>query len=403
MRTLLATKQPRVDQYIITTHQDILILAQEESAENCLEATSLHKPELVIACDSIISPGGLSGWEEELAFIEGVKKAKPGVSLLWLITGRTLTAKQDKELREKGVWYLQSPITGQALSRVLYDISSSLQKEKGLALVALWSPKPGEGVSFTAEAVAHLFWNKREHDEEKIGLLDFNIKTPCLKYRLGLDECQLLDDLLPYIGAASLTPEILDWHALPVEKKEGLRFVGGIQRPEFYDRYTAAHFNILLAAAGKLFARTVVDAGSLLDNAGTITALKNADLILTVLQPTYVSKQCLKHALSLFPALGINPNKLGVVFNRYTQADEEPRVILTGLNVEVAGTLPDLGPAANHLDKASLWGEADGRHHQAYCDSLQDILEQYGFFAGGERKPKSRLGRLFPRGRKNEP
>ncbi|MCR4442772.1 MAG: hypothetical protein QHH10_10975 [Peptococcaceae bacterium] len=392
MKAILATNNHKIDRYITTTHQDILVLAQVYESERCFESLNIHKPDLVVFSDALIKTHSWAGQREA---IERIKETSPGASLVGLFTRRKLTSRQEKELQDMGIRYLFSPITGPDLSVLLYDVAAPKKFNKSIKLIAVWSPKPGDGASLTTEAVAQLLWANRTYDEEMIGVLDFNIRTPSLKYRFKLDEARLIDELLPYIGGGFLTAGLLEKYARAVQKKNGLRFVGGIRRPEFYSKYHPSCFNGLCEAAGDLFSKTVIDAGNVIDHAGTITALKNADLVLAVLQPNYVSKQCLKHSLGLFPAYGINPHKIKVVINRFSPGiDDAPELIASGLDVEVIGTLSDLGPAANMIGDTSVFDDAANRAVSSYLASLNEILEKCGL---STEKDKKKKGGIFSR------
>ena len=273
------------------------------------------------------------------------------------------------------------------------------QEEKGRKVLAVWGPKPGDGVSTVADAAAQLLWERRERETDKIILLDYNTRTPYLKFQLGLDGCNLLDDLLPFISASNLTTKILEKYMATIYNKEGLHFIGGIKRPEFDGRYDHIHFNSLLDAVCSLGQNTVIDAGNIPDRAGTVTALKKADYILAVMQPSYISKQCLKRSLSLFPALGINPNKVGIVYNRYRSEDEDPQVMAAGLNLPVLGTLNELGSEKHLTGNSWLLNYKGVKTVALFGESLKNILEACGMLPPSESKKKSGLlPRLFAKG-----
>jgi Mrp family chromosome partitioning ATPase len=265
--------------------------------------------------------------------------------------------------------------------------------EKEPAILAVWGPKPGDGASTVAEAITQILWEKGPQMKSIIGLMDFNTRTPFMKYRLGLDKYNLLDDLLPFITAEELTPEILANYVVTVYGKERIQFVGGIKRPEFKGRYTDEHFNVLLDTAKEVFHKTIIDAGNVLDQAGTVTALKRADYILAVLHPSFVSKQCLKYGLSLFSALGIDSNKVGIVYNRYQKNDEEPLIMASGLNVEYLGTLNELGSEKNLIGCSWLIDEKKQYRVSSFRDSLSSILEACRMMPVVESKKK---GKFFP-------
>ena len=388
MKTVLATGLQKVDEYILTTHTDMLILERVASIEDCLVALKIHEPSLLVFSNQVVQI------EKKERFIEEATVLVPGMRIIYLDTSSGGVLCED--LEKRGINCLCSPVTGQDISRLLHMIKNV--ENQAPEITAVWSPKSGDGASLTSEALAQLLWQCRDHDRDTVGILDFNVKSPCLRYRLGLDDKVVIDELLPFISAGCLTPDLLNKYSKETRKKNGLCFVGGISRPELYSRYSYAHFNTILNVAGVLFSQIVTDAGSLLDNAGTVTALKNADIIFAVMQPDYVSRQCLKHALGLLPAHGINPNKVKVLINRHhAQITEEPAAVIKGLNVEMAGVLPDIGINAYSAGE-SLFDNQYDRSVLTYMSELKNILEKYGLITGISRKKSSLLPRIFTRG-----
>lgn len=241
--------------------------------------------------------------------------------------------------------------------------------------LAVWGPKPGDGATMVAEAITQMLWERRK-DNEQIMLLDYNTRTPHLKYRLGLDDLNILDELLPFISSSKLTPEILSEYAVNIYHKEGMQFLGGIRRPEFNGRYNYINFNSLLDTVESYYHKTVIDAGNFLDLAGTVTALQRADYVLAVLQPSYVSKQCLKQSLSFFSSLGINPNKVGIIYNRYRINDEEPQIMSKGLDLKVLGILNELDSDRNLLGHSWLIDKKEKKDISLFRGNLKNILEK---------------------------
>lgn len=263
--------------------------------------------------------------------------------------------------------------------------------------IAVWSPKPGDGASLTAEAIVQMLGEERA-EGELVSLLDFNTRTPWLKYRLGLDECVILDELLPLISSGSLTPEMLCRHARPIYKKEELHFIGGINRPEF-SRYPRTFFESLLDTAQRVYDRVIIDAGNIPDSAGTMTALQRADYIIAVLQPSYISKQSLKHCLAILKALEVDRDKIGLVYNRYQAEDEDAQLMAASLDLKVLGTLNELGSAKNLSGYNWLTKDREKKTIAAYRESLRRILENCAILEPQESKKKGRmLPRLFARG-----
>lgn len=371
MKVILATNHPEVNKYIIKNQKDFLIVAQADCTSHCLQAVRTHRPDLVIASDALT---GNETWDQVRSFLYSVKEIIPHSRILCLFA-QELTKKQLSQLQERDIKYLNKPITEISLSQKLNDYAQNYIGEIDPKVLAIWSPKPGDGSSLVTEAASYVLYDNKESEDQLIGVLDLNLPRPFLKYRYHLDESVILDELLPYISSGTLNTEILQTCARSAEKRKGLKFVGGVARPELFRRYGHIHLNSLIETAKKTFKKTVIDAGGDLYNHGTVTALKNADLILTVLQPNYISKICLRHSLSLLPSMGISLNKVKIVLNRYfMQSPEDPAVIMSGINTEFLGTLADLGPGANCLEASSLFSPAGNRTTAEFLAKLKDIL-----------------------------
>lgn len=396
MKAILATNHLEVNKYIIKTRQDILIIAQADTANHCLETVRKHKPDLVITSDALI---GNETWDQFISFLYSLKEAEQKTMLLCLFTQMELTKRQMSELHEKGIRYLNKPISEKSLSWILNNLTEKGKEGIEPKILAIWSPKPGDGSSLVTEAASYVLYDYKESEDRLIGVLDLNLLRPFLKYRYHFDESIILDDLMPYINSGTLNPEILQTGACSAGKRKGLKFIGGIARPELYRRYGHTHLTYLIETAEKTFHKTVIDAGGDLYNMGTVTALKNADVILAVLQPNYISKICLRHSLALLPSMGINPNKVKIVINKFAdQGPEDPAMIMTGINSEFLGTLADLGKDANYLCDSSLSSSAGNRNASTFFANLKDILIPTGLPTSKDENRKGKLYKMITRG-----
>lgn len=396
MKTLLATNHPEVNHYILKTHPDYLIVGQAENANSCMDAIKLFQPELVIISDRL---PGIETWSEIKSFLCKVREITPDCKVLSLFTKKEVTQLQVSELQAQGFRSLSTPISEQSLSNTLYEIHRKGREEKEPRVVAVWSPKPGDGASLVTEVVSYVLCENRENQGDLIGVLDCNLRRPFLKYRYGLDESTALDDLLPYINSGTLSPEILKAAALQVEKMKGLKFIGGMTRPELFERYSGRHINILLDNARKAFAKIVTDAGGGLDNTGTVAALQEADLILTVMQPSYISKICLQLSLELFSSLGIIPNKLKIVLNRMTELPEEhSHIVVPGMSLELLGTLSDLGREADRPGHLAAYSGSGHRFLGPIAGKIREIFYPVSYQSVREEGGKGKLYRIITRG-----
>lgn len=341
MKTILATNNKKVNDYILATHTDLAILDEVKTLEEYKEKATLINPQLLIISEEFFSNFGKEEYDH---ILQDIHNLLPQIKILFL--AQSEPAPNLSEI--PGIYILKAPISTSALSKTIYEVTSTTTSNRNATLIAVWSPKAGDGCSFTA---IHLAAAMRDivDREDKVGLLDLNLKTSGLKYQLTFDDAQIIDELLPYVAAGRLTPEImLECSKEMFRKDSGIWYIGGIAKPELYDQYTALQIHYIIENAKKLFHKTIIDAGSYLDNAGTITALKEADIIYAVIHPTYVSQQILKGMLDLLPMYGINPAKVTVIINRYSPeaVGDSPEIILANLNVSLAGTLPELGHEA---------------------------------------------------------
>lgn len=295
----------------------------------------LLKPDLILISDKLYA------WEKE--GLLHLKKMQSQTRIIFL-PRQKIESQLLNALSEAGIIILSEPINTASLSKEIYIFQNRSRDRIQDTVFAVWTPKAGDGGSFTAVHLAETLRNVGGN--EKIGLLDFDIKSDSLKYQLGLDSACLIDELLPYIAAGKLSaPLMLECAREVIKKGSNIWFVGGISQPGMYARYSFLQLHFIIKTAKSLFAKTIIDAGSLLDNAGTICALKEADVILAVLNPSYVSKQMLQRSLEKFPLMGINPGKVKIIINRFSPEiiGQNPKVIVEGLDIDLVGLLPDLG------------------------------------------------------------
>lgn len=392
MKAVLAINNTELENLILTTHHDLPVVGRAQTLEHCLQQIDLHKPELLIISDLI---GVGQTWDELLVRMKDIRKYSPQTSVLFLfLSDGTKTGGMDERafaLTGLGFTCLTPPIAGLGISQKIYRLMQERESTDTPSMIAVWSPKPGDGGSLAAEALTSAFWEKRGK-EDTIALMDFNLRTPFLKHRLKLEEANILDELLPYFDADCLTGGLLMDHACAVWQREGIRFVGGIRRPELKRRFNAMFFYQIMRAAGQCFAKTVIDAGNILDHPGTVMALKNADVILAVIQPNDVSRVCLQSSMQLFPALGINPNKTRVLLNRYTpETVFPPKITAGGVNLEVLGCLPDLGPEANSIGGEAVFITKRSKETKQFLERLQQSLAKLGLHSGEEKNKKAGL------------
>lgn len=395
IRAVLAIKNIELENFILTTHQDVLVVARVNTLEQCIEQVALHKPELLVVSD-MISPD--HSWEDDRTKLELIQAHSPRTSVLYLFLSG-VSNDHVSTLEEMGFFCVTPPIVELEISQKIYQLKQTRDTLHKPATIAVWSPKPGDGGSLVSEALAWLFWENKEKNET-IALIDFNLRTPFLKYRINLKEVNVLDELLPYINADCLSVKVLLDHTRPVWQREDFRFIGGIRRPELKGCFNAVIFNHIIETAENSFAKIIIDAGNIPDHPGTIMALKNADLILAVLQPNDISRICLQNSLQFFPALGINPNKTGVLLNRYSpETVLHSKMITGGVNMEVLGCLPDLGPESNNIGEESIFvaGRSDKTTYFMQC--LLQAVEKVGLSSETEKKKKAGLWpQLFGKG-----
>lgn len=380
MKIILATNNKRINEYVMSIHSDLYILSEVDTMAECIEICNLSNPDLVLVSDRLY---GLA-FEQLLTLLKNTKVV--------YITQQN--EPKQKELSDKGVIILLAPVKATDLSKVLFSLSDPSNSTREPSVLAVWTPKAGDGGSFTTIHLAEALKNISE-DEDKIGILDLNIKSDSLKYQLSLDFVHIIDELLPYIASGKLNSELMLECAREVfHKGSNLWYVGGVLRPELYVQYTSLQLHYIIKTAKNLFTRTVIDAGSLLDNTGTVIALKDADVILAVIHPSYVSRQLLYYSLSMFPAFGINPNKVKIVVNRFSPEiiGDNPHVIIDGLGVDLIGVLPDLGfEALTAVNRNRTVSIDNKRLVTNYTLAIKDIFEKLSLINETKKSLFSRI------------
>ncbi|MGH9789552.1 MAG: cellulose synthase operon protein YhjQ/BcsQ [Candidatus Acidiferrales bacterium] len=137
----------------------------------------------------------------------------------------------------------------------------------------------------------------------------------------------LLLDLQPRfsVGDAVQSLDRLDGHffsGLLVRHKSGLEVLPGVSHPDEWQRIPYASLSRVANVAQSTFDHVLVDAGSMFSSEWA-TLLQAARKILVVTEASVPALWTLKQQVSAMTALGIDPDRIRIVLNRWHRADDE--------------------------------------------------------------------------------
>jgi len=145
-------------------------------------------------------------------------------------------------------------------------------------IITFWSPVSGVGTTFTAINMAKIMGEKGA----KVLLFDLDLKTPATHIYLdNKDNVHCIDNIIPFTAGGRLSSEVVETN---VQKgvKDFFDYLRGTNTPNQAHYIAPESIDCILETAVNMYDYIIIDTHSIIDNAGTYIALKNADLIFMV-------------------------------------------------------------------------------------------------------------------------
>lgn len=205
-------------------------------------------------------------------------------------------------------------------------------------MVAVWSPKGGDGATSIATRLALYASNQGI----SVGLYDFNLMHSHVAFQYNLD---IKEGLERFLSQSDLEP---DWttvmKVMQEHRHQGIHVFPGLPRhPELADRVNKAWFDTIFENTRNHFTLSIFDLHPDLDKLPTFLALKQSPIILTVAtQDSSSIHEALKQ-LSILRRLNIPSRRVRLVLNRYMRGIQNLDASDIGeyLNVPVMATIPE--------------------------------------------------------------
>ena len=209
---------------------------------------------------------------------------------------------------------INAAVLQEALTRFLQENNpvGALPAEK---LIVVMGTKGGVGTSTVA---VNLAVQMVELTKKRVALLDF---APPMGHA-----CLLLD-LRPRFSVRDAVENLehLDGHffsGLLVKHKSGLEVLPGVSHPEEWERIQIPSLVRVVNVAQSIFDHVLVDFGSSI-SLEWAPVLRLAKTILLVAEANVPSLWALERDLSALSGLGRGPERVRIVINRWSRADEE--------------------------------------------------------------------------------
>jgi pilus assembly protein CpaE len=206
-------------------------------------------------------------------------------------------------------------------------------------LVTILAPNGGAGASTIAANLAV----ELAKDAKTVGLVDLKLETGDLPALLDLKPTHSLADLCKNLDRLdqSFFERSLATHASGVQLLAAPKHLGDI------DLITHEGIRQAIGLARAIFPFVVIDLDHSF-NPAQVQLLRQSDLILMVFRPDFTSLKNQTKYLDHLDGLGISPNRIRLVVNRFGQARQVPIAkIEEALNTKVFQVIPDDSKSAN--------------------------------------------------------
>ena len=274
--------------------------------------------------------------------------------------------------------FISKPATPEALKEILERLNQEgAPKEQSASkkLIIVMGAKGGVG---TTTVAVNLGVHLSAHAHKHTALLDF---------ARPLRNAHLLLDLRPRFGIRDAMDSLdrLDTHffgGLLTQHKSKLEILGGAQHPEEWQKIPVAPLERVVNVAHSSFDMILMDIGSQFSSDWT-PVFRMARMILLVTEANVPSLWSLERRLLALAGIGMDPERLRLVINRWRKGDDE---ILKGLEKNIKS--PIFACLPNDFRKAcaaqNLGTPMMENHNDVLSNSYRQLALQ---LAGGEPAP----------------
>jgi pilus assembly protein CpaE len=324
--------------------------------------------------------------EPYFTFGAHVRKLKPSVRLIACSATNPPSPQVLLDAMRSGVQdFVAKPVTPDALKEIFSRLSPEdavTGPRSGDKLIAVMGSKGGVG---TTTVAVNLGVQLSAHLRKRTVLLDF---------ARPLGNAHLLLDLHPRFGIRDAIGNLerLDTHffaGLLERHKSKLEVLGGVMQPEEWQNIPTAPLTRVVNVAQASFDVVLADMGShFASDLGPM--LTTARMILIVVEANVPSLWTLQRRLLGLTGMGVDPDRVRVIVNRWHKGDEEPlKAIEKDTKRSVFACLP------NDFRKASmamnLGAPLMDNHNNVLTDTYRQLAHQ---LLGGAKPAAAKRGGL---------
>lgn len=325
-----------------------------------------------------------------LAFASYLRKIHPSVH----IVACTPNPQPDRDfllcaMRSGAQDLLSLPVSPAKLQELLTRYVQETKKAEFKAaerLIVLMGTKGGVG---TTTIAVNLGVQLGQATRRRVVLLDF---------ARPLGHGCLLLDLQPRFSVRDAVESLerLDAHffkGLLIRHKSGLEILPGVSHPDEWQRIPYSSLSRVANVAQSSFDHVLVDAGSVFSSEWT-SLLQAARMILLVTEASVPALWTLKRQVAATTALGINPDRIRIVLNRWHREDDE---VLKSLEKDISRPIiARLPNDFRHVSEAiSLGVPLSQNHNNGLASRLHLLACQLAGLPSGPQKNRGGLASFF--------
>ncbi|HVB55823.1 MAG TPA: hypothetical protein VNE63_05230 [Candidatus Acidoferrales bacterium] len=331
--------------------------------------------------------------DPELFFAFGtqIRRLRPSVRLIACSATNPPNPQVLLDAMRSGVQdFVARPVTPDALKEIFSRFSQESPAASGQRssekLIAVMGSKGGVG---TTTVAVNLGVQLSAHMHKRTVLLDF---------ARPLGNAHLLLDLHPRFGVRDAVDNLdrLDSHFLAgmLERhKSKLEILGGVMQPEAWQNVPTALLNRVVNVAQAGFDMVLADMGShFASDLGPM--LTTARMILIVVETNVPSLWTLQRRLLGLTGMGVDPERVRVIVNRWHKGDEEPlKAIEKDTKRSVFACLPnDFRKASTAMNQGAPLMD---NHNNVLTDHYRQLAERVSGGAKATAAKRGSLGNFF--------
>ncbi|AJD93446.1 hypothetical protein JMA_41290 (plasmid) [Jeotgalibacillus malaysiensis] len=219
---------------------------------------------------------------------------------------------------------------------------------KQAKVIVFYPATQGVGGKYVATNVAHTM--KEQHPEKTIALVDFDFRAPFLAgYLTDNDKVHGVDNLIEKIDGGFLNNDLFKENMVTLN---GIDVLKGTKLGKNHYFIEQKHIEEILTFLRRLYDVVLISVSSDTDNAGTTTALFNADEVVLVSRNDFTCYSVFESAMDIINFYKKDEAEVKFVYNQFDESSNLEFNTYIGKNgLPVIGVVPF---ASNTIDNRDL-------------------------------------------------